>query len=43
MDSFTIAVLVGGGALISILGLALILDKGKRPAAAAAPVKSEKR
>jgi hypothetical protein len=32
MDSFTIAVLVGGGIVVGVLGLMIVLDKGK-PAA----------
>jgi hypothetical protein len=29
MDSFTIAVLVGGGIVVGVLGLMILLDKGK--------------
>ena len=43
MDSFTIAVLIGGGSLILIFGLVLIFDKGKRPVPPPAPAKSGKR
>jgi hypothetical protein len=43
MDSFTIAVLVGGGVLILLFGLALVLDKGKPPASPAPTGKPGKR
>jgi hypothetical protein len=42
MDSFTIAVLIGGGIVVGVLGLMIVLDKGKPAAAPAAPTPTAK-
>jgi hypothetical protein len=43
MDSFTLAVLIGGGIVIGVLGLVLLLDKGRPPVPPAATGKAGKR